>query len=537
MARRTVIRQLACPRRFFFGFLFLFAPSLLPAQTEPVDPPPKPVYAPPPFQSDILTTEGATETEEPNPFSPWFDIMDTAKLPETFDIKEAALAAFESTAEAAAGTVSRPPPRDPDLPLMDLGFDDPSGGLLAATDAGMFFSQGLLTNAPETSFVNLSKEATLPFGDYNWPMSYVPHEIPYFRRKRDLKNVGPFRLGLDVAASAAYNSNVFGEEYNPEGDMIYSFSPALYLEAGTKGQVSLIYAPSIVNFAKFTELNNVNQNVSFRVRYPFTKLKLAADVIYFSQTGLSLNSTSVADQQIFVARAFGEYAFTRKTSGAFNVQSVWQNSDPGGEQLDNSVTGSVYYRLTGKTQIGLSLTGGTFEAPADEQTYEAARFVVIHRPTVNTKFHLDAGLELRQLSIAFDNGRTQMAIPVFNFQIDYNPTSTSLFTLSFYRTVYNTTFNNVGLNVSTGVSGSLLLKLMDRVNLRMELGAGITDQYSPDPLSEGHFYFARGGVIASYQIFRMVEFQVFDNFQQRFGNQVGTNYVSNTMGVSLNIKF
>lgn len=515
------------------GFLLALLPALALAQPKP---PPQEILSPQPFEGSLWTTEGEMPGETPNAFSPWFDTFGALQLPDTFDTKEAALSALESRAEAAAATVGAPPPRDPDAPFFDLETDT-VGGLLATTEYTLFRGQSLLLDAPDSVFVNLSKQADLPFGEFVWPMSYQPHDSPLFERHRPLTAFGPIRVGLDLAASTAYNSNVFGVEHGAQGDMVFTLQPVLFVEAGEKSNISLIYAPTVTRFSRFTEFNAVNQSVSFRIRYPIDKLDLATDVIYYNQTGLTLNSPSVADTTLFLARVFGDYDLTGKSSLGFSAQSTYQESDPGGSLLDSSATGSWNYQIAPKTRVSVSFTGGLYEAPADQQTYEAVRFGAYWRPTYNSRLFLDVGMELRQLSIAFDNGRTQMAIPVFRFEYDFNPTSTTLLALSFSRIVYNNTFSDVGLSVSTGGTATFLIRLMERVNFRAELGAGITQQYAPDPDAEGHFYFTRGAIIASYQVLRMVEFQVFDNFQQRFGNQVGTNYFSNVAGISMNIKF
>jgi hypothetical protein len=501
-------------------------------------PPQKPILLPQPFQPNVSDTETPTASgENPNVFSPWYDVINDLRLPDDFDPLQAAAAAATGQAEAAADAMSEPVDQEYNVPLSDLPIEDSGGSLLAYPTGTAFAPDSLLLNPGGSGFSVLSKEAALPYGESTFALQYSPRAIPVFQRDRVLTRIGPFRVGIDLSASAAYNNNVFGETNNPKGDQIYSFQPVVYLEAGTRGKMHLLYAPNFVNFSKFKELSTADQAVFFQLRYPFTKLKLGLDLSYLSQSGLFVNNDSgFVQQNTALSRLFGEYRLAPKMTLEFAGESIRQETVPGGTQFENSVTAGLFHRPTTAFRYGASLKVGQLSAPADNQTYQAARVVINYRASVALRFAAEAGIEFRNLSATTD-GKNELPIPVFNFQVNYNPTSTTLFNISFYRNVLNTTFSDVSLNITTGISTSALFRLFNKVNVRMELAAGYTEQYSNLTDEDGHFYFLQGGITISYPLFKGLEIQVFDNIQQRFGDRVGNDYISNTMGFALSLKF
>jgi len=508
------------------------------AQTPPKKPPQKPVLLPQPFQPNISNTENTTSSgDNPNVFSPWYNVIDDLSLPDDFDPLQAAAAAAVGQAEAAADAMSEPTEFAPAVPLSDLPIDDSGGAFLAYPSGVAFNSDSLLLSPGGTGFAILSKEAALPYGESSYPVAYSPRAIPIFKRVRELTRVGPFRVGVDVTAGVAHNNNVFGDTTNPQSDEIYSFLPAVFLEAGTRGKLYLLYAPTYLSFAKYKELSTTNQALFFQLRYPFTKLKIGIDLSYLSQSGLFLNSDEgFVKQTTLLGRIFGEYRLSGKSILAFSAESIKQESSPGGTQNENSASLRLIYQLTHESQVGVTVKAGQVFAPAENQNYQAAQLFVSYRPTVALQFAAEAGLELRRLSLT-SSGQSELPITIFNFQVNYNPTSTTLFNLSFYRNALNTTFNNVSLNITTGVTSSVLLQLFGKLNVRLEMGVGYTEQYADEQGNDGSFSFLQGGITVSYPLVKNLEIQAFDSLQQRFGNTIGNDYVSNTIGVALTLKF
>lgn len=500
------------------------------------NPRPKPVLPPSTFEPNVDSTEALVPTgENPNVFSPWFDAVEVMALPDDFDFEGASKATLMGLSEAAAADYE-PPPMAPNVPFNDLFIEDETGSLLQTSDGFAFAAQGLLLRPGPGAYDQLSREAILPFGEYNWPSEVVPRSVPIFKRVRRLLPVGPFRVGVDLGGSVAYNNNVYGETTNPKGDMVSSLLPTVYLEAGTRGSVQLLYTPALVRYSRYPELGSTNQSVFFRMRYPFTKLKLGLDAFYLSDSGLFVNSEGFAKQTTLVGRMLGEYPLTSKTNLLGTLESVYRDPQPGGNQLDTSAKVTLYYRVTPSLRAGGSLRVGTFTAPADQQTYQSVQANLAWNISPAFFFLGEAGMELRQLGF-FANGSSQLNTAVFNLQLTYNPTSTTVFSLGLYRDILNTTFNDVSLNINTGINFATTIRLFERLHFRLEIGCGITEQFSEQPDNDGSFSFLQGAVILSYQISDLVEFQIFNNFITRFNSQVGDDYSSNTFGMAVILKF
>lgn len=519
--------------------LLAVVPAVAGAQTLAPTPTPKPVQVPQPFQPNISNTEITTPSvESPSVFSPWYDVMEDLTLPDDFDPLQAAAAALTGQAEAAAADREGTSAARGDVPFSDLFIENSEGSLLSTPEGTVFNAESLLLSAGGPSYAGLSKEAELPFGETFYPMVYAPRAIPVFKRVRTLTPVGPLRVGVDLGLSAAYNNNVFGEPSNVQGDLITTLQPAVFIEAGTRGKAQLVYAPTVVSFAKYKDLGSVNQAVFFRLRYPFTKLKLGLDAFYLTTNGLFVDNDNggFAKQNTFLTRVFGEYPITHKIAAELTGESVWQDTEPGGSQVEHSVKGRAYYQLTTSVKAGLSLKVGAYVAPAETQVYETVQVTSSWRISDGLVLSGEAGIEMRHLSIS-EEGRNELGIPVFNLQCNYNPTSTTLFNVTLFRDVLNTTFNDVSLNITTGANTSVLIRFFERINFRLELGFGHVEQLTDEQSEDGQYSFVQGGVTLSYQFLNRVEIQLFDNLQQRFGSNVGNDYVSNTMGVAITLKF
>lgn len=515
----------------------LILPSLMSAQTAS-KPPLKPVLLPQAFQRNIQSTENLTPSvENPNVFSPWYDVINDLNLPADFDFQGAAAAAAVGQAEAAADAISRPAEDLPDVAFSDLPIENDAGAFLAYPKGTAFNPESLLLTPGGGGFAMLSQEATLDFGSFTYPVESVPRGIPIFNRERKLTQVGPFRVGLDLTGSAAYNDNVFGVATDPQSDQILTFSPVVYLEAGTRGSIRLLYAPIFVDYLRYKELSTVNQSFFLQVRYPFSKLKIGLDGYYITQSGLFLtNDSGYTTQNTILARLLVEYPLTKMSTLALTGESVYATSDPGDPQWENSVAMRLVHRLTPKVDLGVAVRLGQVQAPVETQTYQALSFLMSYQPTVAWRFAAEVGMELRDLSLS-SAGKEQLPITLFNLQATYNPTSTSIFSASLYRTALNTTFNNVSLNITTGGNLSAVAYLYQKFHLRLQMDAGRTEQISDRPDTDGAYYFIQGGITLSYPILKNLEIQIFDNIQKRFMSEIGSDYVSNTFGIAFSLEF
>lgn len=515
----------------------LIFPSLILAQTA-AKPPLKPVLLPQAFQRNIQSTENLTPSvENPNVFSPWYDVINDLNLPADFDFQGAAAAAAVGQAEAAADAISRPAEDLPDVAFSDLPIENDAGALLAYPEGTAFNPESLLLTPGGGGFAMLSQEATLDFGNFSYAMEHVPRGIPIFNRERTLTPVGPFRVGLDLTSSLAYNDNVFGVATDPQSDQILTFTPVIYLEAGTRGNIRLLYAPVFVDYLKYKELSTVNQSFFLQLRYPFSKLKIGLDAYYITQSGLFLtNDSGYTTQNTILTRLLAEYPLTKMSTLTLKAESVYSISDPGDPQWENSVTMGLIHRLTPQVDLGAVVRLGQVQAPVETQEYQALLLSMSYKPSVAWRFSAEGGMELRDLSLT-SAGKEQLPIPLFNLQVTYNPTSTSIFSASLYRSALNTTFNNVSLNITTGGNLSAVAYLYQKIHLRLEIETGRTEQISDQPNTDGSYYFIQGGITLSYPILKNLEIQIFDNIQKRFMSEIGNDYVSNTFGIAFSLEF
>ncbi|MDX2080424.1 MAG: hypothetical protein SFU53_06535 [Terrimicrobiaceae bacterium] len=359
----------------------------------------------------------------------------------------------------------------------------------------------------------------------------------FFNAKRSIPiGTGRVRYGADVSASLAYNNNVMGTANNPQGDVIFALQPTIYLETGRKANVRFLWAPSFLRYARFKQYDAVNQTFLFSSRYRFSKLRLGMDASYITQSGLFFNSQGQARQASLFARLFAEYPLTRKLNWTFSAEGNATDSDPGGTQFQAMLKSGIDYRYSSKTQFGAALEIGQQSGPGNLTTFQAFLLRVIYNPTARLTISGEGGIQFRQ-SRSTSAGSSSTSSTVLNALLSYRATDKTAFAMRFSRSVNVDAFAPDNIQTVTTVEASLLWEISRRAQFRASLLGGYVEQESLGGLAEGSYYFAQGSVSLNYLLSNGVSVQVFNTFQQRLRDTQGGNYLSNTSGMSMGMRF
>ncbi len=410
-----------------------------------------------------------------------------------------------------AATLNAPNERLPSLDIMD-GFGTPMGGspldTLASPGPGM--QQRPLGTIGAPSF--LSAKRSIPIGNSR------------------------VRYGVSLNAVTAYNNNVFAAPNNPQGDMLFALQPTIYLETGKKGTIQFLWSPSFLEYAKYKQFNAVNQTFLISSRYRWTKLRVGLDASYLAQSGLFLNSQGQAQQKAVYARMFAGYAIAKKVDVIFNFDGSVTDSSPGGKQYQGTFSTSVDYKFSQKTTIGAAVALGYFYSPTGMTTSESFLLRLLYNPTSKLVVRGEGGIEFRQSSSS-TGGSSSATTSVMNLSFIYRPSSKTYVSLRLFRNVNMDAFDAGNLQITTSVESTASWKLTHAASLEGALAAGRVENIAMNGQELGTYNFVQANLAVSYILTDEVNVKLFNNLQQRLGDTIGNNYISNTSGMSLGLRF
>ncbi len=360
---------------------------------------------------------------------------------------------------------------------------------------------------------------------------------PSFLKSRHSFALGGSRVryGLALDAGAAYNNNVFAAPSNPQGDMIFSLQPTIYLETGKKGTMQFLWSPSFLRYAKYKQFDSVNQAFLFSSRYRWTKLRVGLDASYLAQSGLFLNSQGQAQQKAVYARIFAGYALTKKTEVSLTFDGTSTSSSPGGMQFQGTFTAAVDYRYSRKTTIGAALALGYFTSSTGTTTSESFLLRLLYNPTSKLMFRGEGGFQFRQSSSS--TGSSSAVSSVLNASLIYSPSSKTYVSMRFFRNVDMDAFNAGNLQITTGVEGMASWRILDSLSFNAALAAGRVENLTMNGTTAGTYNYVQGSLALTYLLTDEVNLNLFNNLQQRINDTQGNNYLSNTSGMSLGMRF
>ena len=344
------------------------------------------------------------------------------------------------------------------------------------------------------------------------------------------------RYGVAINAAVAYNNNVFGSPKNPQGDAILTLQPTFYLETGKKGTVQFLWSPSVLRYAKYKELNAVNQTFAFSSRYRWSKLRVGLDASYLAQSGLFLNSQGQSQQKAVFTRLFAGYALTKKTEALFSLDGIMTDSGSGGRQFQGTFNASIDYRYSRKTTVGAAVALGYNISTAGTTTSESFLLRLLYNPTSKLVFRGEGGLQFRQ-SILANGGSSSAVTSVVNLSILYRPTSKTYVSLRFFRNVDMDAFSAGNLQITTSLETAASWKISNSTTLNGSLAVGRVENVSLSGADTGNYNYAQANLALSYLLTDDVNLNLFNNLQQKLNDTQGNNYLSNTSGMSLGMRF
>lgn len=364
-------------------------------------------------------------------------------------------------------------------------------------------------------------------------------EAPGMLGARRSLRIGGTRLryGAQISTSGAYVTNVFGTSQNPQNDFIFYLQPALVLEAGTKSSVRVIYAPSILKYARFKQFDTVNQNILFSSRTRFNKLEIGMDAAYLTQSGLFLSSQGQAQQQSLMARVFSNYKLTKKTDLMLALETQRTDSGDGGNQSGYSFGTGLEHRLTRKTSVGIGLMIGHFYLPQGTTNFQNLLLRLRYSPSAKLFLTADGGIQLRQ-SRTMQGQSYNTAGPLLEAKLTWLPTRKTTAAVRIFRNVSVDPFSPDSIQTATGGELEITWQMLNRTKLEGKIGSGFVENTSLSGQEGQSYFFNQGTLAVIHNSQDGMNFRVFTGFQQRLDTANAlNNYLSTLSGMQLGLDF
>ncbi len=390
------------------------------------------------------------------------------------------------------------------------------------------------------AFENVFKSSRI-LGLYRNPVSgvlpFVPEpRIVFEKEKARRLKLGPVRTAFEAAGTFNFTNNVFGANRDTKSDTFTTFQPRFYVESGTRGFVSLLYMPNFTRYSTYRYLDNRDENIIFNLRYPFSKLEVAVDLLYLTQSGLFVNSQGYSEARSYLARVFANYPITRKIDLFMSYEGRNDKADPGGIAIDHSVTLSARYRHSQAISYGGSYQIGRVDADFGEQFYQTFQLLGAIRPSYHFKLEGRGGFQVRRFSHEVA-GRDGLVAPVFDITGSYHWNDNTAFVLRLYRSISTVTFDHLHLDIETGLESYALVRFFGNTDIKMQVAGGYGERMANVAPKTGDFCFLQGGLSVSWAVSKMWELILFNNTQQRFADSSGANFISNVTGVGCKLRF
>jgi hypothetical protein len=349
-----------------------------------------------------------------------------------------------------------------------------------------------------------------------------PGPPPEIAPSKGARAFGDQRFGyvLHGRAQAQYDSNIFIQSKNEQGDFIFTIQPGLAIGLGDfkdqlagadmfryrferfadKNFVYLDYAPSYVAFADHSEQNSFDQDLRLHGEYTFQKLTVGVRAAYQRVNAPSADIGSRVENSHVSAAWTNRYQVSGKTGLEANFYFDDQRYDSNGDtpRNVNFIDTQEYrteewlnFRVLPKTTASVGVAVGQLErSEGPSETYEQVQARVLWEASSKLTLSLVAGPELRQI-----HAHDEEVNGVFALHVSWAPSERAYFHLQAYRDVQPS--GAVGEDfTATGVKLQYRQGLLDRYYFDLSGGYERADYTGTEGLGSRHddFGFVRGAV-------------------------------------------
>lgn len=361
-------------------------------------------------------------------------------------------------------------------------------------------------------------------------------EAPYpgvyaIGRRERTKQLGPIRFGGSITAGLSYTDNVFGTADDRSGDFVFTLAPVIFLEAGERGRVRLLYSPVYNQYFRNAGESRVDQTVLLSAEYPFHAFDVGTNFAYTTRSGLFAATEGFASLDTYAGDVYLRARLTNKTTGLIAYNFVLQHADPGDTQYDNSVLLSLSYQFTRKIHAGVFVQPGVTFLPGESQPYIIGGVSAGYQASRRLRAYGRAGVEFRNL------GGEGLVTPVLLGGVAWNPFDALQLNAQVFRTVTNNPFEAGETTIGTGGSLSASLVMWRRWTLGAFGSLAYVEEREDSGDVDREYLYGTAGASLSYAITRDWSCSVYYNYAFRGSVSNISGFDRNVVGVAVTWQF
>jgi hypothetical protein len=308
---------------------------------------------------------------------------------------------------------------------------------------------------------------------------------------------GRFDFHGGLSGTVGYDDFVTADTHGQEGDATISISPFGSVETSGPNERSLkmTYRPSYLMFVDHSDLNNLNHNGNFELRFPLNRLTLSLREDVSAASVIVRDIGDRAVQETFATIGTADYVLSHRTTLQANL-TYYRYDYGGGDFVGSQQFGQQLftdYHFSPRTAVGAGVSISEMEVKdAPTQIAEGPLVRFNYLATSQLSVSASAGVEFRQFGTS-QPGTTE---PVLSLNAAYTVRPQTVLTLDASRTEFasglNAGQNFVQTTFTAGIS-QLFLKKFTAV-----LAAGYTSadyvatESGVNVQRNDNYYFVRG---------------------------------------------
>lgn len=462
---------------------------------------------------------GATTTGAPSASDAELDL-------DVGEVESAALGPVEPAPEP----VTLPPPAEPELP--EASSAEPTDESESATPAA--------APAPRAGLglLGFYPLGLVPpwFGALQG--SYLPYSgLGSFLVPELSRRIGPVRYGASLTGGVSYTDNVFGSSTDRQGDAIWSLTPAITLETGDRVYFSLLYAPTLLQYTRFSSESSVNQTLLGTFRVLFNRLSFGGSLGYTTRQGLFADTESLATQDAYAASVYATYELGWRTSLRLDYSTALTDNDPGGLNFDQEVRLTLGYQLTHTLNVGAFVAVGAGNNDSDNQLYGTAGLSAAYVYSPRLQITGSVGLQARDLSDSSGWGDSLLT-PVFVLAGVWNPVDPLSLYVSGTRSVNSNSFDSDQTTITSSVGVGFSYRFLQRFTFSSSASAAYVEQIAnSNAADDAEYLYAYGDAGLGYAVTRWLSARVFYSVALRSPISNAESFTRNTVGLSATVQF
>jgi len=392
--------------------------------------------------------------------------------------------------------------------------------------------------SPETSTIGV------PATSGNFLPSFDELQIDWFQMEGLKFRIGPFHVRLGLTVGLEYNDNIYATATNPIADYLTLVSPAITIgTGGWKGEAEnfflLNYTPQYRWYAQNKDRNRVNQNLSIRSNYKFSRFTTTNSLQFTRNDDATANQSANDFYTDLSINSLNAYYLGGKTFAQLGLNL--RNSASSDSYTTVSASPQLGYALTPKTVISLGpYVGMVLLEGGDTQTFQGISATLNYNTLRKLQFTFTGGVQARQFQSEQSNGPSNFITPIFAFALNYQARERTSLQFDLSRDVGVSGLGGSFTTSQTNITNQIGLRLSQKLFRSIAFNLGFDYQileYEGGTGDRTDTYFSATPALSYSFLKNQMILRLYYRRQQRTSDASLRGYTVNAIGTSIGYQF